>query len=96
MSVLVIGGDRINTISKKLEEKGFDYINHISGRKKNDIKFTISDDLDLVLVLTDYIGHTLSKNIKKKSKDKDVKVLFSNRCWAQIENGINEYFNKQH
>lgn len=92
MSVLVIGGDRIKAICKKLEEKGFDEINHVTGRKKNDIKLDISDNTDLVLILTDFIGHTLCKKIKKELKQKDVTTIFARRSWTTIEKELNNTF----
>lgn len=88
MSIVVVGGDRIKRIEKKLYEKGFQEINHITGRKKNDIKQVIVENTDYVLVLTDYIGHTLSKNIKKKSKEQEVKVIFARRSWSSIEESL--------
>lgn len=91
MSVLVIGGDRIQPIRKKLIDYGFHNIDHVTGRKKNDKKMDISENFDLVLVLTDFIGHTLSKSIKNKSKEKDVKVLFARRSWTTIEDQIKAF-----
>ncbi|WP_142414693.1 DUF2325 domain-containing protein [Hathewaya massiliensis] len=91
MSVLVIGGDRIQTIRKKLSDYGFQNIDHVTGRKKNDKRMDISENFDLVLVLTDFIGHTLSKSIKNKGKEKDVKVLFAKRSWTAIEEQVKEF-----
>lgn len=91
MSVLVIGGDRIEPIRKKLISYGFNDIEHITGRKKNEKKMDISYNTDLVVVLTDFIGHTLSKNIKNKVKEKDVKVVFAKRSWITMEEQIKSF-----
>jgi hypothetical protein len=88
MSILVIGGDNLESIAHKLSENGFTDIQHISGRKPGDRKIKLSCETDLVLVLVDFIGHTLMNNIKKESKKYGVKITFSKRSWTHIENNI--------
>lgn len=91
MSVLVIGGDKICNIKEKLREKGFDTIEHVSGRKKSDKKIRISGKTDLVLVLIDYVGHRIVDVIKEESKRCDTKVMFSKRSWVDIEKSIQPF-----
>ncbi len=88
MSILIIGGDNLGTITQKLSESGFSSIQHISGRNSGDIKTKISPKTDLVLVLVDFINHALVNIIKKETKKNGVKVTFSKRSWIQIENNI--------
>lgn len=88
MSILVIGGDGIGSISQKLMDTGFSDIQHVSGRKPSDRKLKISSETDLVLVLVDFIGHSLMSSIKKESKKHGVKITFSKRSWTHIENNI--------
>ncbi|AKN32157.1 dihydroorotate dehydrogenase [Clostridium carboxidivorans P7] len=90
MSVLVIGGDNICNIKEKLMETGFDKIHHISGRKKSDRKIRIPEKTDLVLVLVDYVGHSLTSIAKEESKKSDVKIVFSKRSWVHMENIIQD------
>lgn len=91
MSVLVIGGDRICNIKEKLRQIGFDKIEHVTGRKKNDRKVRISEKTDLVLVLIDYVGHNVTEVVKDESKRCDVKVMFSKRSWAHMERSIQDF-----
>lgn len=95
MSVLVIGGDRIQNIKDKLRENGFDIIEHVSGRKKSDKKVKIPYKTDLVLVLTDYVGHRVVELIKEESKKCDKKVVFSKRCWSCMEEPVKRYVEEQ-
>lgn len=88
MSILVIGGDKLGNITQKLSESGFSDIQHISGRKYGDRKIKISCNTDLVLVLVDFIEHSLMNIIKKESKKYGVKITFSKRSWVHIENNI--------
>lgn len=85
MSILLIGGDRLDSITGKLMESGFENVEHISGRKNRDKKIKISEKTDLVLVLVDYVGHKLAEVAKEESKKSDVKIVFSRRSWACME-----------
>ncbi len=88
MSILVVGGDKLGSITQKLSETGFSEIQHISGRKYGDRKTKIPFNADIVLVLTDFIEHALMRNIKKESKKSGVKLIFSKRSWTHMEYDI--------
>lgn len=95
MSILVIGGDHLGNIKDKLNQKGFDEIGHITGRKKRDRKIKISQNTDLVLVLTDFIGHNMVEIIKEESRKNNVSVIFSRRSWTCMYKNIEEYINRR-
>jgi len=89
MSVLVVGGDKLGNIEDKLAQKGFANIFHITGRKRGDRKIKIPNEIDLVLVLVDYIEHPLMNIIKKETRKQGIKLVFSKRAWSHIKNKIN-------
>lgn len=85
MSVLlVVGGDSLGNIDKNLKSLGYNKIEHISGRKTRHRQVHIPQETDVVLVLTDYIGHNLCQIIKDRAKDVGVKTVFSRRAWSDI------------
>ena len=88
MSVLLIGGDRIGSITQKLRERGFDDIQHVTGRKHGNRKIKISANTDLVLVLVDFVEHNLVEIVKKESKKVGVRVEFSRRSWISMESNL--------
>ncbi|WP_411680279.1 DUF2325 domain-containing protein [Clostridium thailandense] len=90
MSILLVGGDRLGNIKEKLIESGFKNIEHVSGRKNSDKKIKIPEKTDLVLVLVDYVGHTLTEFVKKESKRTGTKIAFSKRSWTHMEKTIQE------
>lgn len=94
MSVLVIGGDNLGSLMQQLRIKGFEEINHVSGRKKRDRKVSIPNNTDLVLILTDYVGHQLTKQIKESTKDSKAEIMYSKRSWTHMEKGIEEFLAK--
>lgn len=89
MSVLVVGGDKLGNIEDKLVQSGFSNIFNITGRKRGDRKIKIPSEIDLVLVLVDYIEHPLMNIIKKETRRQGIELIFSKRAWSHIENKIN-------
>lgn len=93
-SLLIIGADHLGTIADKLSDFGFDQIHHITGRKCQTVRRKgIPENIDLVLVLTDYVNHNLSKVIKQKAKEQSLPICFAKRSWCSICQVLEE--NKQ-
>lgn len=92
MSALIIGGDKVQTIIKGLKDKGFNLIEHISGRKAKDkIKGCILNNskYDIVIVLTDYINHCLVSNLKNNLCH--CNVIYCKRSWPIISGKLADY-----
>lgn len=90
MCILLIGGDRLGNITEKLMKNGFIDIEHITGRKKDAKNFKIPRNIDLVMVLVDFVGHQLTKIVKEESRRSNVKVVYSKRSWTHMEKKIQE------
>ncbi|SHH93554.1 DUF2325 domain-containing protein [Clostridium grantii] len=93
MSLLVVGGDRLGKIRENLKERGFDKIMHVTGRKKSEKLYTIPENTDMVLVLTDFVNHQMYKAIKKQVKSAETKILYSKRSWIYIDETLNSMKN---
>jgi hypothetical protein len=96
VSALVIGGDKLGKIKNELERRGFNKIEHISGRKSRDRKIRISNKAeraDMVLVLTDFINHGVVTNLKNNVSNPN--VIFSKKAWAFIEKALDGFTNTQ-
>ncbi|WMJ79442.1 DUF2325 domain-containing protein [Clostridium sp. MB40-C1] len=94
MSVLVVGGDKLGNIKENLRLQGFEQINHLSGRKKSQKSIKVPENTDLVLILTDFVNHQITKALKKQIKCDSTKVLFAKRSWIHIEKSLNEFLNE--
>ncbi len=84
MSIYVVGGDFLGSIPSELEKSGFTEIRHFQGRKVLKQKNFISPCMDLILVLTDYVGSDLSRTVKEQAKKHSVKIAFARRSWSNI------------
>lgn len=85
MSILVVGGDKIDKITQKLSDKGFDKIEHFDGRKKGQRKFKLPSQMDYILVITDFLNHAMMNQIKKQAKESDIPVIYSKRACYDLE-----------
>lgn len=94
MTALIIGGDNLGGIQYKLRDKGFDNIQHITGRKGWDKKIGAqlkSVDINVIIILVDYVNHSVVNNTKKILKNLDVKTIYSKRSWVHLENYIDDF-----
>lgn len=92
MCALIIGGDKIQTVVKGLKDRGFDEIEHVSGRKNGDKVNSVvnrANKFDLVIVLTDYINHCVVTNLKSKYSRKN--IIYCRRSWPLIEKSLEEF-----
>ncbi|MEC2075081.1 DUF2325 domain-containing protein [Metabacillus fastidiosus] len=87
-SLLVVGGDNIDKITKKLEGRGFKEIIHLDGRKKQMSKKEIPTKVGLILILTDYINHNLSNMIKRRAQENAIPICFAKRSWCAIDSEL--------
>lgn len=83
-TVLVVGGDRLGTITDLLHGEGFRDIHHVTGRKSSQTKLKIPADTKMIVVFTDFVNHNLSVHIKHQAKVKNVPILFCKRSCSSI------------
>lgn len=82
MSVLILGGDKINPILNILYELGITNVTHWTGRNlKNGGKKSkqIPNKTDLVLMLTNFLNHNAMLHYKQEAKNRGVSVAYSTR-----------------
>ncbi|WP_129599050.1 DUF2325 domain-containing protein [Anaerophilus nitritogenes] len=84
MTALIVGGDRLGNIPEVLSQQGIhDYI-HWAGRKKGMRKKDLPGNIDMIIVLYDFIEHNLVNIIKRESKNLDVPCIFAKRATSDL------------
>jgi hypothetical protein len=82
MSLLILGGDRINPILNILEELGVSDIIHWTARnQKNGRKKAkkIPNKVDMILMLTNFLNHNAMSYYRTEAKAKDLPIIYSTR-----------------
>ena len=82
MSLLILGGDRINPILNLLEELGVSDVIHWTARnQKNGRKKAkkIPTKVNMVLMLTNFLNHNAMIHYRAEAKAKDLPIVYSTR-----------------
>ncbi|OEH91529.1 DUF2325 domain-containing protein [Bacillus solimangrovi] len=87
-NILIIGADRLGKIEKNLLEYGFSNVTHIDGRKVKMVHRKIPEQVDIILILTDFINHNLANTIKNKAKQNNIPTLYARRSWCSIAKSL--------
>jgi hypothetical protein len=85
MAALIIGGDNIKSIRDELHTRGISQIMHWSGRKHGDKNNVIPDNIELVVVMVNYVNHSFSSKVKKAARRLNLPVIYSKNsrhCFA--------------
>lgn len=90
MTVLIVGGDRLGNIPQVLSDKGITNYIHWSGRKKGLRNKKIPRNIDMVIVLYDYIEHNLAKIVKNQSKSNKIPCIFCKRACSDLSCQLNK------
>ena len=91
MSLLILGGDRINPILDVLEELGVTDVIHWTARnqkkgRKKAKKIPIK--VDMVLMLTNFLNHNSMNHYRAEAKSKDLPIVYSTRNIDCVKNAF--------
>lgn len=84
MSVLIIGGDKIDAVSAVIQSFAFGEIIHWDGRKKSTIKKEIPHDVGLVIMLTNFLSHNAMNKYKNEAKRKAIEFICAKRSESSV------------
>jgi hypothetical protein len=88
MAALIIGGDNIKSIREELHTRGINQVTHWSGRKSGDRNNVIPDNIELVVVVINYVNHSFSCKVKKAARRLNLPVIYSKNsrnCFVSSE-----------
>lgn len=74
---LVIGGDRIEGIRHVLHAQGITQIDHWSGRKPGDVRRDIPDNLEMIVLVTGWLNHSMMYRIKHLAQKRGLKLVYT-------------------
>ena len=93
MSVLVIGGDKINSISSVLQNFSFDKIVHWDARNPSVVRREIPSDTQLIVMLTNFLNHNAMNKFKNEAKRKAIQFICAKRSASSVFCELCKHFN---
>ncbi|MDR2034451.1 MAG: DUF2325 domain-containing protein [Helicobacteraceae bacterium] len=84
MSVLVLGGDRVDAIKEALYSRGVSQITHWDMRKARDCDRKLPECADCVVMIIDYLSHNAMNHFKKEAKKNNVPIICAKRGTGSI------------
>lgn len=76
-SVLIVGGDQVAGIKHVLASYGAVNINHWSGRKVGDSNKVIPYDTKAIVLITNWISHSITHKIKRNALNRGIQVIYT-------------------
>lgn len=90
-TALIVGADYIEPLKKTMEEMGNFRVEHWTGRKSGDLRRSIPKNVDLCIVLCDYVSHGLVRKVREDAKSLGLPVLYCRRSLGEVREKLREY-----
>lgn len=95
MSVLIIGGDKIDKISLLLQSFGVTQTTHWDSRKNSTSHKKIPLQTDAILMLTDFLKHNSMSHFKKIAKKQNIPYICTRRGSASITSDFTKFLEER-
>ncbi|MDQ3185223.1 MAG: DUF2325 domain-containing protein [Pseudomonadota bacterium] len=76
MTALIVGGDYIQTLKRELLAYGLRHVEHWDGRQSRFAKRTIPNSARLVVILYDFVSHSVANTLKQQANKNGVPLIF--------------------
>lgn len=92
VSALVVGADRLGNIPDLLKGHNIAIRHHISGRDPSHQKKTpqLPSGTDLVILLTDFLGHNVMKTFRTAAQRAGVRVMACRRSVCSVKQALDQ------
>jgi len=85
MTLLLVGADRLGSITDSLKEQGVKEIIHWSGRERKQEGKLIPQRVKEIVVFCDFVNHNLAKQIKQQAKKKNIPITYTKRSLSCLD-----------
>jgi hypothetical protein len=94
MQVLIVGADRLGKIPDVLRGFGFDQVEHVCGRQCASQRCapSLNKRTDLVVLLTDFLGHNVMKSYRGAAQTAGVPVVACRRSVCALHQALSDRF----
>lgn len=91
MSVLIVGGDYVTSFKHLIATQNYARIEHWSGRKKGFNKRQIPNKTQLVIVICDFVNHSLANAVKEKANRSGIPLMYCHRSINELKHKLNTH-----
>jgi len=84
MTVLIVGGDRIDSFTRTLSGAGYAHFCHWNGRKAGDHHQRIPLSTRLVVLVVDQVNHLMAAKVRSEADALGVPIIFCPRSRARL------------
>lgn len=88
MTALIVGGDKVNKFENYLKQRGYQSVDHWSGRKPSDCHKTLPKSTELIVLMVDYLNHGMAFRIKKMAEILNVPVVYTSHSIADLDSAF--------
>lgn len=90
MTALIVGGDYIKPLEKIIADRGVAKVEHWTGRKPGDLKKSVPKGTRLVVLLYDYLSHSLAKKVRNDADRLGLPVIYCRRSMGEFCSKLDE------
>lgn len=90
MTVLIVGGDYITSFKHLLSTQQDTRIEHWDGRKKGFNKRAFPNETHLVVVICDFVNHSLTHSVKKKANREGIPLVYCHRSINELKQKLQD------
>lgn len=90
MTALIVGGDYVEPLKREIRAHGHAHVEHWDGRKAGFTKKAIPGGTRLIVILIDYISHSLLIALKRKASCNNVPLLFCRRSMNDLRRKLDD------
>ena len=88
MSVLIIGGDKIDRLASLIQTMGATKAEHWCSRRKSQCHREIPANTDAIIMLIDYLNHSAMSHFKRHAKKRGIPYTCVKRGTASVCKGF--------
>ncbi|MBS1154547.1 MAG: putative diverged CheY-domain [Proteobacteria bacterium] len=85
MTVLIVGGDKVDSFTRTLESAGFHSFRHWNGRKAGDHHQAIPRDTQLIVLVVDQVNHGMAAKVRGEAYALGLPIIYSPRSRARLD-----------
>ena len=88
MTVLIVGGDYVGSFKQLIASKRNVQVEHWNGRKKGYGKRALPNETKLVVLVCDYVSHSLAHAVKEKANRNKIPLLYCHRSVNELRHKL--------